>query len=104
MTVDNGNRNTFNNIAVHGTQLPLAVEENFVLQYSVYPNPVADVINIVGVNTAAANYKLYTIDGKQVKSGILENAQINLSDLSKGLYLLQLESEGKTEIKKISKK
>jgi hypothetical protein len=103
MTVDNGNRITFNNIALHGTEIVLAVEENFSLQYAVYPNPVTDIINVVGINTVA-NYKLYTIDGKQVKSGILENAQINLSDLSKGLYLLQIESEGKIETKKISKK
>ena len=104
MTVDNGNRITFNNIAVHGTQLPLAVEENFSLQYTVYPNPVSDIINVVGINTTSAvTFKLFAIDGKQIKNGKVENTQINLSDLSKGLYLLQLEADGKVETKKISK-
>jgi hypothetical protein len=104
MTVDNGNRITFNNIAVHGTQLPLAVEENFSLQYTVYPNPVTDVINVVGINTTSAvTFKLFAIDGKQIKNGKVENTQINFSDLSKGLYLLQLEADGKVETKKISK-
>ena len=105
MTADTGARITFNNIAVHGTEIVLAVEENFSLQYAVYPNPASDVINVVGINTArVVNYKLYAIDGKQIKAGIVENTQINLSDLSNGLYLLQLESEGKIETKKISKK
>ncbi|WP_309640585.1 CotH kinase family protein [Flavobacterium sp.] len=105
MTADTGARITFNNIAVYGTEIVLAVEENFSLQYAVYPNPVSDVINVVGINTGRiVNYKLYTIDGKQIKAGTVENAQINLSDLSNGLYLLQLESEGRIETKKISKK
>ena len=106
MTKDTGDRITFNNIAVYGTQVNLAVVENTVLKFSIYPNPFSDVVNIIGMNHSDnATFNLFTIDGKLIKQGKLEeNNQINLNDLSKGLYLLQLTSDGKTETKKIIKK
>ena len=104
MTADTGARITFNNIAVHGTQTTLAVIENSELKFSIYPNPFSDVVNIIGIY-GNASFNLFTIDGKLIKQGKLEeNNQINLNDLSKGLYLLQLTSDGKTETKKIIKK
>lgn len=105
MTADAGNRITFNNIAVHGTALPLAVATNEGPKFSVFPNPTADVINVMGFNeTQSMAFELYTIEGKRIKSGMLQNAQVHLSELPKGLYLLQLTSGGKTETKKIVKK
>jgi hypothetical protein len=105
MTADAGNRITFNNIAVHGTALPLAVANNGGPKFSVFPNPTADVINVVGFNeTQSMAFELYTIEGKRIKSGMLQDAQVRLSELPKGLYLLQLTSGGKTETKKIIKK
>jgi hypothetical protein len=104
MTADTSARITFNNIAVYGTQTTLAVVENTALKFSIYPNPFSDVVNIIGIN-GNASFNLFTIDGKLIKKGKLEeNNQINLNDLSKGLYLLQLNSDGKTETKKIIKK
>lgn len=100
MTADEGKRVTFNNIAVHGTA-SLGVKENQVSQFVVYPNPTSDLLNIKGVENA--NYKIFSIDGKLIKSGTA-SAQLNLSDLSKGMYLLQLTANGATETKKIIKK
>ena len=102
LTLDAGNRVTFNNIGVDGVQLPLLVGENSALQFKYYPNPFQDVVNIVGVNNFA-EYAIYAIDGKLLKKGILENSQIHLSDLSKGMYLLQISSDGKKETQKIIK-
>ncbi len=106
MTADTGARITFNNIAVYGTQVTLSSVSNTALKFSVYPNPFSEIVNIVGMNqTENAAYNLFTIDGKLIKKGRLEeNNQIHLNDLSKGLYLLQLTSDGKTETKKIIKK
>lgn len=106
MTADAGNRITFNNIAVYGTQVTLAVAQNTALKFSIYPNPFSDVVNIIGMNQAEnVVYNLFTIDGKLIKKGRLEERnQINLNDVSKGLYMLQLTSNGKTETKKIIKK
>ncbi len=102
LTLDAGNRVTFNNISVDGVQLPLIVDENNTVKFKSYPNPFSDVINIVGINDYS-EYTIYTIDGKLLKKGIVQNAQIQLSDLSKGMYLLQIASEGKKETQKIIK-
>lgn len=105
MTVDTGARITFNNIAVHGTEAPLAVVTNGIQKFTVFPNPFTDVINIIGANEVnTVSYNLFTVDGKLIKSGALNNTQITLDGLSKGMYLLQLSSEGRTETKKIVKK
>lgn len=104
MTADAGARITFNNVAVHGTQLPLAVVENTALKFSVFPNPVTDFLTISRADlTAAVTYKLFAIDGKLIKTGTLEQDQINLNNLNRGMYLLQLSADGKSETKKIIK-
>jgi len=105
MTADTGARITFNNIALSGIQLPLATISNATVKFSVFPNPFMDVVNVIGVNeTQKVGYKVFTIDGKLIKSGELENAQANLSNLPQGIYVMQLLSDGKIETKKIIKK
>lgn len=102
MTVDTGKRVTFNNIAVHGTSLPLGVTEHKASKFSVWPNPTTDIINITG--TTHTDYNIYGIDGKLIKTGKTQDAKINLSELTRGMYLLQLTAEGNTETKKIIRK
>jgi hypothetical protein len=102
MTVDNGNRVTFNNIAVHGTP-SLAIGENQAVKFMTYPNPFSDTVNIVGAD-ALTSYKVFSIDGKMIQAGNVVSAQISLGGLTSGIYLLQLESDGKTEVKKILKR
>ncbi|NUY80131.1 CotH kinase family protein [Flavobacterium sp. MAH-1] len=103
MTVDAGNRITFNNIAVHGTSLlsvPSVPVEN---RFLVYPNPTSGIVNVANLG-ADAMYSLFAIDGKLVKKGKIDASnQISLDGLTSGLYLLQLESDGRTETKKIAK-
>jgi hypothetical protein len=94
---------TFNNIAVEGVQLSLAVVENNATTFSVYPNPFSEVISIGGIEDLA-NYKIFSIDGKLIKNGVLENKQIHLDELANGLYLLQITSKGEIMTKKIIKK
>lgn len=105
MTADTGARITFNNIAVHGTALPLAVNQAVQDQFSVFPNPFTDQINVIGVaQTQEVTYEVYSIDGRMIKAGKLDNAQAYLADIPSGIYLLQLHSDGKSETKKIIKK
>ena len=103
MTEDLGNRVTFNNMSVHGVSLPLALPENQALDFKVFPNPTSDVINIAHTY-AEVHFNLYSVEGKVIQSGVLESSRINIENLPKGLYLLQLSAEGKTETKKIIKK
>jgi len=103
MTLDNGDRVTFNNFSVKGSTYSFSVIDNFPLQFNIYPNPVSEELYIVhGYNEVA--FKLFSVDGKLVQNGLLNGLKINVSTLQKGLYILQLEVNGKKEIKKIVKK
>ncbi|MBN8565932.1 MAG: CotH kinase family protein [Flavobacteriales bacterium] len=103
MTVDNGNRVTFNNFSAKGVEMPLGIVEQNNSRFIVYPNPANEVLNIMHQQGEMV-YQLITIDGKVIKSGRIENQQINISDLQSGIYLLQLNSDGKSETKKIVKR
>ena len=104
LTVDAGNRVTFNNITVNGTLLPLAVADNNYTKFSVFPNPVNQELYVSGASPAElVHYHIYAVDGKLMLKGEVTNGQILCDQLSKGLYFLQLESNGKTETKKIIK-
>jgi hypothetical protein len=102
MTLDAGNRVTFNNIAVEGVELPLLVVENENSKFKIYPNPFSEIIKITGMGNFA-NYSIFTIDGKLIHHNKLQNSEINFGELSKGIYLLQLTSDGVNETHKIIK-
>ena len=76
----------------------------------IYPNPVEDELNIFTNNNPVYAITLFAMDGrrtlkKQVDTTIIEHT-INLSHLSKGMYVLRLFIEGTDEAKlfKIIKK
>ncbi len=104
MTQDNGDRVTFNNFSVKGmTETFDTSDYEYALQFNIYPNPVSNDLYIVH-RYDQVDYKLFSIDGKLVQSGSVYGLKINVSDLQNGLYILQLEADGKKEIKKIVKK
>ncbi|ESU24171.1 hypothetical protein FEDK69T_06070 [Flavobacterium enshiense DK69] len=103
MTVDTDKNITLNNISVEGVSQTLTTEENSIPDFVVYPNPITDVVHIIH-RLNHLDYRLFGIDGKLIQNGPIEGGQINLAHLSSGLYLLQLEGDGKSETKKILKK
>jgi len=103
MSLDNGDRVTFNNFSVKGSSTTFGIPQDANLKFNIYPNPVSDELYIVH-NYNEVAFKLYSIEGKLVLKGFLDNLKINVSSLEKGLYILQLENNGKTEVKKIVKK
>lgn len=79
---------------------PLSIEDSSLSKISVYPNPVKDTIYIKGI-TEQTSMSVYSIDGREVLSTIaISDKNFNLS-LSKGVYLLKLESAGKSITKKV---
>lgn len=64
---------------------PVGLDENNVLQLSVYPNPTNDFINISGLNKPFST-KIYSISGELLLTS--ENAEIDVSHLAKGQYIL----------------
>ena len=103
MTVDNGNRVTFNNISVEGVEESLSIENPLSQNLSVYPNPFEDLIYLSDANQIFT-YNLYSIEGKMIKSGEIKDGKLNLQQLSKGIYLLQLQNNEFTKTIKLVKK
>lgn len=77
-------------------------------KFSVYPNPANDIVKIS--NSASASIDAVSIsdlNGRTVKSVKLNGesrAQVNISDLSAGIYMMSISSDQGTAVKKIVKK
>ncbi|MFY0712155.1 T9SS type A sorting domain-containing protein [Seonamhaeicola sp. NFXS20] len=66
------------------------VKVNNINKY-VYPNPSTNFIQISGI-TESQNYKIYNTLGSEVISGTLsQDKEINIKELTKGLYFIELE-------------
>jgi hypothetical protein len=84
----------------------ISVEENDIASFSLYPNPTTEFVNVeLGSNiNGNANLEIYNLKGQLVMSENL-NQKINtieVSNLNKGLYILNIQSEqGKSSEKLI---
>ncbi len=73
---------------------------------SVYPNPAKDVLNIKSGSADINTVQVVDLNGRQVISKSFNNvidAQINVSDLSAGMYLINITSGETTVTKKFLK-
>jgi hypothetical protein len=75
-------------------------ESNYKSYIRTFPNPVDDYLNIsiVGDYGSDINYYIYSVDGRLINNGILINKQLNkvdLSEFSKGIYLLEIKNNNK---------
>ncbi len=64
-----------------------AVNENVVAEFSVYPNPVNDVLN-VACEAGVANVAIFDVAGRMVK--VSNEDVINVADLKAGLYIVKV--------------
>ena len=78
------------------------VQNNF---FNLYPNPASDIVtlNISTLNNAGLTLNIYTIAGTLVKSETLKqnHQKINISDLSNGIYMVEIKTKGWTEKQKL---
>ena len=90
------------------TALVLGTEDFFKSNFAVYPNPTTDVLNISSSNNGAINAASITdMNGRTVKTvsmNAVSEAQINISDLTAGVYFLNVTSDAGTGTSKIVKK
>jgi hypothetical protein len=84
------------------------IDHNDNAAISVYPNPFKNYFHFNVKNTSSneASLKVYSIEGKLVKSDSLSlnkgNFTVDTSGLSKGLYIVEIETaEGKSKFKMI---
>ena len=71
--------------------------------FEVYPNPAADQLNIVQQgNAQPQTFELQTLTGKRLKTGRLSGTErIDVTNLSPGVYLLQVQGEDAVRTKKV---
>lgn len=92
------------NFVIQGT---LSRPENQFSQFAVYPNPSKGIFNIELSTNEKVGVQLYDMRGRSVyqktfdAEGTTFNKQIDLSSLSSGVYILNVESAGKKEGKRI---
>lgn len=89
------------------TNSSLSINENAKNSLLIYPNPVAGIL-IVDYLEPFDSIKIYGIDGKILKKidsdSNKQQLRIDVTDLSQGLYFLEIQSKGKIDIQKFIKK
>ncbi|SFN58404.1 Por secretion system C-terminal sorting domain-containing protein [Chryseobacterium oleae] len=68
----------------------------------IYPNPVSSVLYVKNISKRA-KYKIYNAAAQIIGQGILLNNQINVSKLINGVYVIDIEDNGKSVQKKFIK-
>ncbi len=82
------------------TTPPTTVHESYSQkQLEVYPNPVSDVLYLKNLPSETAYYSIFNVLGQEVTSGTT-NGNISVAGLQKGVYFLQVKSEGILETTK----
>ena len=89
------------NKPVWGTCPTASVDDQNQLDISIYPNPTSDIVYIEG-NYSQLKVVVYDILGKQVMNKSITNS-IDISQLEKGVYILQLSDGVKLTTQRIIK-
>jgi len=84
--------------------LTLGVEESGKsVKPEIYPNPASDILNISGISEAT-DYEIYNVLGQKAGEGKVSDHKVNLSNLSEGIYFIQLKDRNDTIRLKFIKK
>jgi len=73
---------------------PLAIDEVAFESITVFPNPVTEELTIEGIKEFPVQVKLFDLRGIRVFEKVMddnENTTLNLSDIKRGLYFLEME-------------
>lgn len=93
----------FFNIAVSETASTGKTDAN---AFSVYPNPSNSIVNIANAKAQINGVKLTDINGRTVKAASFDGvstAQVNIADLSAGVYMMTINSDKGAVTKKVVK-
>jgi len=79
-----------------------AIESNGLVNILIYPNPVKDQL-IIQNNAESAMIKLYDLSGRLIRQHFLTGnaTQVDVTNLKNGMYLLKIDNEKGTVVKKI---
>ena len=79
----------------------IGIDQSKNYQFNIYPNPSNGIFNIKGINASSDVRVLNIIGAELMKINIQEDQAIDLSSLAKGVYLLEINSNGMIETQKI---
>ncbi len=99
-TSDYGNNVFVDNIEILNS--PVGIEDVEEGGLAIFPNPVKDVLNI-NYDKAINQIDVYDVNGKLVKTLTTVGSSINVSDLSDGIYMLNMQTEEGLVVRKIVK-
>lgn len=71
---------------------PVGLNEELALEWALYPNPTEDILNIQS-ESDLKDYRIVTMNGQIVGSGIFEDKSISVSDLQSGTYFLEVRTQ-----------
>ena len=74
-----------------------------VFDFDMYPNPTKDVLRVNMLDNRKVSFIVYNLMGQQLKTNTLTNSEINVSDLSSGIYILEVNDGQKSITKKFIK-
>lgn len=71
--------------------------------FSVQPNPATDMLSIVPLSSSEYALRLYDMNGKLVRemTGLQNETRLNVSDLTKGVYFLQVKQGANVKTQKV---
>ena len=84
----------------------LGVKDEDMLVFDIYPNPSNQFVTIqLPVGLLSSSVKLFDYSGRNIKSAIINrfNNQLDLSDVSQGIYFVKINSDGKTGVRTLIK-
>lgn len=86
-----------------GQSAPLGLANNAISGLSVYPNPITNGQLFISSNSSSEKQVIiYNVLGqKMLQAKTNNNAEINVSQLAKGAYILNISEDGKTDSKKL---
>jgi hypothetical protein len=73
----------------------LSLNENDFSHLSIYPTPTNSVLNVKNHLDKFENYKIYNVTGQVISEGKFSE-EINVSEMSTGVYILELSSDSKS--------
>ncbi|MBO6051940.1 MAG: T9SS type A sorting domain-containing protein [Bacteroidales bacterium] len=94
-----------NNVFIDNVEIsdsPVNVESVDESVLAIFPNPVSDVLTI-NYDKAISQIDVYDVNGKLVKTFTTVGSTVNVSDLSSGVYMLNMQTEDGLVVKKIVK-
>ena len=99
--VENDNK-SWNETTKSLTYAPLAINDFETLDFTIYPNPTKDIINISS-QTPLNKIELYSILGEKVLSTTTNLNQLNITTLTNGIYIIKAYSNNTIAVKRLVK-